>query len=261
MNPSQVHFFNVDHASRYGMVEAILITNFQYWITRNKANGDHCRDGRTWTYNSVAAFAQQFPYLSADQVRRALERLIAGGVLVTGNYNARGRDRTRWYAFADEKAFIHIPDPISEPDDSHLATVPNGKVAQKSRRAASGKAQSHLANLPNGEGSHLANLPNAFGTGAKWLIRTDVNTYKRGERASASPGSPWWASDTSVLAEGKRLGLTPGPSESMPLFKARVQAAHSGLAHRPAPQPSAEVIAERRADLAQALAKAPGRKP
>jgi hypothetical protein len=125
MNPSTIHYFNIDHARRYGMVEAVLITNFQHWISRNKANGDHLRDGRTWTYNSVKAFAQQFPYLSPDQVRRALDRLVALGVLVTGNYNAKGRDRTRWFAFADEKAFIHSPDPEPDAGSSHLANLPN----------------------------------------------------------------------------------------------------------------------------------------
>jgi hypothetical protein len=65
-----------------------------------------------------------------------------------------------------------------------------------------------------------------------------------------------------VLAEGARLSLKPNDGETMPQFKARVQAAHDALAARPVAraQPSDEVIAARRASLALAL-KAQGRKP
>lgn len=96
-----VYQFDIEVASRFGVNEAIMIYNLAYWIRKNEANGKHLHDGRYWTYNSVKAFAELFPFWTKAQVRRILESLVEKGVIVTGNYNEDGRDRTIWYAFSD----------------------------------------------------------------------------------------------------------------------------------------------------------------
>lgn len=147
------HSFDIDHARVYGMAEAVLIQNFQFWIARNKANDKHLYEGRTWTYNSVKAFSELFPYLTINQVRRALERLVAAGVLVEGFYSPNATDRTKWYAFGDEAIWL--------------------------------ASQSHLANLPNGGGAGAK----PFGSRAKSLNKTDVNADEKpdGGRGSRLP--------------------------------------------------------------------------
>ena len=96
------HSFDIDLAEAYGILEAILLNHFQHWIKHNAANEKHYHDGRYWTFNTVKAFAELFPYASAKQIRTALNRLIDAGVLMTGNYNKTTYDRTLWYAFTDE---------------------------------------------------------------------------------------------------------------------------------------------------------------
>jgi len=96
------HHFDIDIAKEYGIAEAVLINHFQFWIAKNKANMVNFHDGKFWTYNTKSAIQELFPYLSYDQVRRALERLVEKGVLVTGNYNKIPTDRTLWYSFTDE---------------------------------------------------------------------------------------------------------------------------------------------------------------
>lgn len=107
------HNFDIEHARDYGLPEAVLIANFQFWIGRNKANRENEREGRTWTYNSIKAFTELFPYLTTSQIRRALEKLVDLGVLLAGTFNANGADRTKWYAFNDECKFLkpqmHLP--------------------------------------------------------------------------------------------------------------------------------------------------------
>lgn len=88
------------------MAEAVLIKNLQFWIEHNYRNDRNFFDGRTWTYNSVRAFLELFPYMSKKQIYGALGRLETAGVLVTGNYNDTRYDRTTWYAFADEEKWI-----------------------------------------------------------------------------------------------------------------------------------------------------------
>lgn len=101
------HHFNTDYAVKYGIEEAIVINNLQFWINKNKANGKHSYDERTWTYNSYKAFSELFPYWNEHKIKRILDSLINQGVLVKGNYNKSGYDRTCWYAFKDEKSFLH----------------------------------------------------------------------------------------------------------------------------------------------------------
>ena len=102
-----IHTFDTDDACRYGQEEAVIIQNFRFWIGHNKANRMHQHDGRTWTYNSIQAFTELFPYWTRKQISRIVNSLIDAGILVTGNYNKDGRDRTIWYAFKDENEILN----------------------------------------------------------------------------------------------------------------------------------------------------------
>ena len=93
--------FDGKTAEKYGIEEAILIHNFQFWIAKNKANGKHYHEGRFWTYNSAAALTELFPFMSAKKIQRTLKNLVERGVLVRGSFNENPYDRTCWYAFAD----------------------------------------------------------------------------------------------------------------------------------------------------------------
>lgn len=96
------HHFDVDIACEYGVAEAILLYNLAYWIEKNRANNKHFHDGRYWTYNSIKAFKELFPYLSDKKIRNALSRLQDADIIMTGNYNEKGFDKTLWYAFTEK---------------------------------------------------------------------------------------------------------------------------------------------------------------
>lgn len=95
------HCFKIALAKEFGIEEAILIDEFQFQISRNKANNKNFFDGRFWTYNTQKAYADIFPYLNAGKVKRIINSLIEKGVLMKGNYNTNQYDRTNWYAFTD----------------------------------------------------------------------------------------------------------------------------------------------------------------
>lgn len=96
------HSFNVNVAKEYGILEAILLNNLEYWIAKNKANGVNYYDGFYWTFNSTKAFNELFPYVSQRQIQNALKKLKEKGIIQTGNYNKSSYDRTLWYAFTIE---------------------------------------------------------------------------------------------------------------------------------------------------------------
>ena len=131
------HSFDPDIAAQVGLNAAVIYQNVLWWCEKNAANGDNIHDGKAWTYNSVAAFAVLFPYLTAKQIRTALDSLIEKGLVMVGNYNKDARDRTRWYAitrqldlpqrastFAQEGA----PLPVSKPviNEEKIPPTPKG---------------------------------------------------------------------------------------------------------------------------------------
>lgn len=95
------HHFKVALAKEYGIEEAILIDEFYFQITRNRANDKNFFDGRYWTYNTQKAYVDIFPYLNAGKVKRVINSLLEKGILLKGNYNANQYDRTNWYSFSD----------------------------------------------------------------------------------------------------------------------------------------------------------------
>lgn len=105
------HHFDIEVAKEYGIVEAVLINLFQFWITKNKANNIHSHDGRFWTYCSQRALLEIFPYLSRQNLRTIIKHLVKKGVIIIGNYNTAPYDKTNWYAFVDEKRWIYNNQP------------------------------------------------------------------------------------------------------------------------------------------------------
>lgn len=115
------HNFDVDIATEYGMLEAILLNNLWFWIEKNRANDVNYYDGYYWTYNSTRAFNELFPYVSQRQIQNALKRLIEAEILQTGNYNKVAYDRTLWYAFTEKGECI------MQKREIHYAKKGNGK--------------------------------------------------------------------------------------------------------------------------------------
>ena len=110
--------FDTVHAEKWGVDEAIMLHNILFWLRQNRANHKNkhqaiittIADGveiqkhesRTWTYNSARAYAELFPFWSEKQVERVLGSLLRQLVLIRGNFNKTGYDRTYWYALVDE---------------------------------------------------------------------------------------------------------------------------------------------------------------
>lgn len=109
------HHFDISLAQRFGMLEAVLLNNIQFWLRKNAANGVNYYDGAYWTYNSVHAFSELFPYASEKQIRTALKKLVDEGILQTGNYNKSSYDRTLWYALTEKGKSIL---PIGQMEDA-----------------------------------------------------------------------------------------------------------------------------------------------
>lgn len=96
------HSFNVSLASRFGLIEAIIIQHSYYWYGLNKDNPDMTKDGKVWFFRSVSQIAEVYPYLTVDKVRRTIDRLVEVGILIKGNYSSDKFKKANWYSLSDE---------------------------------------------------------------------------------------------------------------------------------------------------------------
>ena len=94
---SDIHCFNIKDAELIGIDKAVILYNIEFWLQKNKANNRHIHDGYVWTYNSASAFAKLFPYMSTKKISRLLFEMSRDGILISGNFNKAGYDRTKWY--------------------------------------------------------------------------------------------------------------------------------------------------------------------
>lgn len=100
---SLTHISGYAHvAERYGFEEAVFLDAIVFWYRTNKAENRNFRDGRWWTYNSIKAFDEVFPWWSTKQLRRIANSCRDQGALIVGEYNEDRRDRSLWYTPGDE---------------------------------------------------------------------------------------------------------------------------------------------------------------
>lgn len=74
--------------------EAVILQQIHYWIEKRQ----NYREGRYWVYNSMENWMRQFPWIkSRTTLTRYFNNLEKKGLLITGNYNKAGFDKTKWY--------------------------------------------------------------------------------------------------------------------------------------------------------------------
>ena len=116
--------FNVDVAVKIGVDGAIMMNNIHYWLVKNRANKKHYHDNKYWTYNSLDAFVELFPFWSKRQIERILNNLKKDGYIETGNYNKITYDRTKWYTFTEKGWLLMSPNC----EISNINISPNGEM-------------------------------------------------------------------------------------------------------------------------------------
>jgi len=121
------HSFDTDVAGKVGVIAATIYQNIAFWCDRNRANLEHMHEGHAWTYNSNRAFKSLFPYLSVDQIRRALEKLVGAGYIGVGNFNETPYDRTKWYCDLRQIDLANLPNETGENPEPIPDTKPDTK--------------------------------------------------------------------------------------------------------------------------------------
>jgi hypothetical protein len=98
-------------ASRFGVLEAVFISQLHYWLGKSGKP----KDGRQWIYNSIRAWQGQFPFWHENTIRAAIARLETQRIVLSGNYNRFGFDRTKWYTLDYEALQAALPAMVEPP--------------------------------------------------------------------------------------------------------------------------------------------------
>ena len=128
------YHFSAELARQYGLDEAIMLHNLAYWMRKNALDGRNIHDGQVWTFSSLEAFTEWFPFWSVKQIRRILASLEQQALIRKGNYNKRATDRTTWYTITaqDVLGYYGISNvEVSAQTDNPIR--PNGQTALPER--------------------------------------------------------------------------------------------------------------------------------
>lgn len=86
-------------AKEIGLNEAVILQQVHYWLTTSK----HVKDGKKWVYNTYKDWQEQMPFWSEKTIKRTIKSLEEQGLLLSANYNALKKDKTKWYTIDYEK--------------------------------------------------------------------------------------------------------------------------------------------------------------
>lgn len=107
--------FNIGIAIDIGVEAAILWSNIDFWVEKNRANNKNLYDGKYWTYNTLEAFTRLFPFWTRRQIERIINTLEEKNYIIKGNFNRTPHDRTCWYSTdTDKKALLYNISPNGE---------------------------------------------------------------------------------------------------------------------------------------------------
>lgn len=84
-------------ATLIGLNESIILQQIHYWLKHKEKSGQDYIDGHYWVYNTYEQWQEQFPFWSIMTIRRTMTKLENKGLLIAGNYNKAGFDKTKWY--------------------------------------------------------------------------------------------------------------------------------------------------------------------
>lgn len=136
------YHFEVEEAIKYGVNEAIFISNLRFWVIRNRANKKHFYENHTWIYNTQAAFIELFPFWTRKNIRTIINSLIKQKVIMTGNFNQLKMDKTTWYAFENEEEMLPR---LAQNGQSLMTRVPGDNMPESSTNSHWPKAATPLA--------------------------------------------------------------------------------------------------------------------
>lgn len=101
--------------------QAIILQQIHYWLQKSSNK----IDGHVWVYNSMTEWQKQFPWIkSRKSLANKFKKLEDRGLLITGNYNQAGFDKTKWYSI-DYSTLSHLGNALGNSYPTIESKLPN----------------------------------------------------------------------------------------------------------------------------------------
>ena len=92
---------DTDLAVVIGLKEAVVAQQLNYWLHSKSAK---IINGRRWIYNTYEKWQKDsFPFFTIATIRRTFGSLEKQKIVLTGNFNKAGFDKTKWYSIDEER--------------------------------------------------------------------------------------------------------------------------------------------------------------
>ncbi|MBQ3176904.1 MAG: hypothetical protein IJB52_03730 [Clostridia bacterium] len=98
---------------KIGLNEAFLLQQVHYWLTEHEKQGKNFHDGRFWVFNTYEEWHKQLSFIQERTIRDAFKHLKELGLVVTGNFNKKGFDKTIWYSIDYDVVEKMFPQDVS----------------------------------------------------------------------------------------------------------------------------------------------------
>ncbi len=105
-------------AERIGLNEAIVLQQLKYWLSETDSGVEH--DGRRWIYNTLEQWQKQFPFWSAETVKRTLSSLQKQGLVLVEKLAKARHDHTNYYAINYESDDLFDQVNLTRSDEVNL---------------------------------------------------------------------------------------------------------------------------------------------
>lgn len=80
------HSFNVEVACKEGLEAACVYSLIAYYHYDNRALGHCYRKGEYWVDFSIFSYEEFLPYLTRDQIKNSLDKLVKDGLIEKGDF-------------------------------------------------------------------------------------------------------------------------------------------------------------------------------
>lgn len=213
--------FDMKIATEYGVDEAIFVHRLYWWVRDNAANGRNFRDGRYWTYDSLAALTQIFPWWSRRQLEGIINRCREKGLILTADYNTDRRNRTTWYTVTQTVIQVYEPGKLDLPERGNAVhqmgkcNAPNGDAHFTKRgNLYNEQLEDHLEDEREGAPAHektpeqepkqAADKPKTYGEFANVLLTDKAVTRLMGRWTPEQVRTEIEALSAYMQSKGKR---------------------------------------------------------
>lgn len=148
------HSFNVGLAKKYGFGCAVLLQHFYFWTEKNRHDKDMVAGGFVWFYTSRRQMAETFPYLSEQNIRTCINKMLEAHLIMIGEDMIKAPYNTTVYALAplglalfedEEDQLVKSTNQLAETTNSKDSKKESLLSIEEKRRILAEKCEPYVA--------------------------------------------------------------------------------------------------------------------